>query len=481
MELEFHQIDLRYENLRVRRPDREGRLLSSLAEKGQQMPIVVVPLAGEVKRYLVIDGYKRVRALKRIGQDTVVATVWDMSEEAALMLDHSMRSAEAESAIEQGWLLSELHRSFGKSLEELSDQFDRSVSWVTRRLALVEELPESVQEQVRRGRIGPHAAGKYLVPMARASRESCEQLVEKIAPLKLSNRDIAELYGSWRDGSRAMQGRLIQEPALFLKARQESELPAEPVRPAEALLRDLDLIGGIARRADRQLRSNGSKLSREENEQVQRCLMQAQLDLQRLSRRLTKAGKEELDNDDDDSGSESGDSGDEQEGCEQSPDCQDPEALTELGGEGHSVEHERGSGQPTSGEGGPVSRGDSAAACLVQGEPGSCPRGAGGARGSDLLHDTDSLLPSSRYRSDTEEGIRGVPLRPRRGDPARHLATQDRDRGEAASSSDSISGAVLLQGHLLPVLPDVHPLRLQGVSDGCPALLRGRLREDHDR
>jgi ParB family chromosome partitioning protein len=336
MELEFHQLDLRYEGLRVRKPDREGRLLTSLAEKGQQLPIVVVPLAGEVRRYLVIDGYKRVRALKRLSQDTVLATEWDMSEEAALMLDHAMRSAEAESAIEQGWLLSELHRSFGKSLEDLSDQFDRSVSWVTRRLALVEELPESVQEQVRKGRIGPHAAGKYLVPMARASREDCEQLVEMIAPLKLSNRAIAELYRAWCDGGMATRVRLIQEPGLFLKARRESELPPEPASPAEVLLRDLDLIGGIARRANRQLRSNGSQMSSEENEQVRLCLMQAQQDLQRLSRRLARAEKEELVNDDDDTGSESSDSGDAQEGSEQAPDCQDPGSGAGLGGEGHS-------------------------------------------------------------------------------------------------------------------------------------------------
>ena len=36
MELEFHQLDLRYEGLRVRRAEREHRLLAALAEWGQQ-------------------------------------------------------------------------------------------------------------------------------------------------------------------------------------------------------------------------------------------------------------------------------------------------------------------------------------------------------------------------------------------------------------------------------------------------------------
>jgi hypothetical protein len=58
VELEFHQIDVRYERLRVRQPAREHRLLASLAEAGQQMPIVVVATGAA---YVVVDGHKRVR------------------------------------------------------------------------------------------------------------------------------------------------------------------------------------------------------------------------------------------------------------------------------------------------------------------------------------------------------------------------------------------------------------------------------------
>ena len=42
------------------------------------------------------------------------------------------------------------------------------MSWVSRRLALVHELPEAIQERVRRGEVGAHGAAKYLVPLARA-------------------------------------------------------------------------------------------------------------------------------------------------------------------------------------------------------------------------------------------------------------------------------------------------------------------------
>ena len=41
---------------------------------------------------------------------------------------------------------------------ELARRFDRSPSWVSRRLAMVQTLPESVQEHIRQGRIPVRAA-----------------------------------------------------------------------------------------------------------------------------------------------------------------------------------------------------------------------------------------------------------------------------------------------------------------------------------
>src|ERR1035437_8932026 len=88
MQLEFHQLDRRWEHLRVRRPHRQRRLMASLAESGQQTPIVVVLSPDHRDRYLVIDGHKRIAALQQLGRDTVEATVWAMSDAEALLLDH---------------------------------------------------------------------------------------------------------------------------------------------------------------------------------------------------------------------------------------------------------------------------------------------------------------------------------------------------------------------------------------------------------
>src|SRR3989449_4621921 len=186
MKLEFHQFDRRYEHLRVRNPERQRRLLGSLAAWGQQTPIVVVAISEKPDRYQVIYGYKRIAALEQLGRDTVEAVVWDMSEADALVLERSMRFSEGETALEQGWLLAELEHRFGYSLEDLARRFDRSVSWVSRRLALVELLPDIVQQQVRTGEISAHIAMKYLVPMARANLDDCQHMANVFAKHRFS-------------------------------------------------------------------------------------------------------------------------------------------------------------------------------------------------------------------------------------------------------------------------------------------------------
>ena len=112
MQLEFHQLDERLKHLRAVRGDRQRRLLASLAASGQQTPIVVVQVADQPDRYLVIDGSKRIAALEQLGRDTIEAVVWPMTEAEALVLDRSMRFSERETALEEGMAASGTRRAF---------------------------------------------------------------------------------------------------------------------------------------------------------------------------------------------------------------------------------------------------------------------------------------------------------------------------------------------------------------------------------
>ncbi|MBE3072268.1 MAG: hypothetical protein IMZ67_04775 [Acidobacteria bacterium] len=124
---------------------------------------------------------------------------------------------------------------------------------MSRRLALVRELPDAIQAQVRAGRVAPHAAMKYLVPLARANREACLTLADAIARAQLSTRQVGDLYALWQAGTADMRTLLGTDPLLALRVRAHAT--SRPDRgAAPRVLDDVTALAGLARRAHRRLR-----------------------------------------------------------------------------------------------------------------------------------------------------------------------------------------------------------------------------------
>jgi len=254
MDLEFHQLELRYSGLRVRQPGRDSRLLAALAEQGQQSPVVVVRGA-EPRRYVLIDGYRRVWALQQLGHDTVWALDLPYTEVEALIWVQRQQQPRRRSALEQGWLVQELVQGHGLSQAELARRLGRSESWVSRRLGLVTMLPGEVQELVRTGEVCPQAAEKYLLPLSRDKAGDCIKLATGIAPGKLTERQVRLLYVAYRRGDEARRRKLLSDPLLALRALEGGRRsgPVVDRTDEEQLVCDLDALGGICRRAVKRL------------------------------------------------------------------------------------------------------------------------------------------------------------------------------------------------------------------------------------
>lgn len=252
MELELSQLELRYRDLRIVNDGRRRRLMAELAAAGQQSPVVVTA-SDEPTRHVLIDGYARVWALGRLGQDTVQALCLDLSEADALLWHHQ-RQHHQRSALEDGWLVRELRDSHGLSGVGIAQRLRRCPSWVSRRLALVQSLPASVQRLLRQGRVCPYGASKYLVPLARANRADCETLANNIASHKLSVRQMHTLYVGWRQSDLESKERLVKQPMLYLAASAAAEPKNRAVHPDDALLADLHAIEAMMRRLARRLR-----------------------------------------------------------------------------------------------------------------------------------------------------------------------------------------------------------------------------------
>ena len=292
MQVELSELELRYASLRITDRPRVQRLVASLCEQGQQTPVMVI--RGQAQPFVLIDGYARVQALRALAKDLVEATVLDLPEVEALVVGVGLDNARQRSALEEGWFLRELVEAHGLTLEVLARKLDRSRSWVSRRLALVGALPESVQEAIRRGRLSVQAATKYLVPLARANVSQCEQLVEQLDGTRVSVRQMERLYLAWKKGPAQERERLCAHPKLFLQAEAAARGDDETATPDQKMaktIKELGMITGLCIRARRRLDETGAAARGERERQgLRRAFNDARDAFGSLSARLEEQG-----------------------------------------------------------------------------------------------------------------------------------------------------------------------------------------------
>ncbi len=245
IEIPLDSLDLRYRELRAHRPMMEKRLTSSLCSAGQLSPVIVTPGNGF---YVVIDGHKRVRALRQLKSDFVKAVVWEMPVAEALVTAYQLVSGSGWNAVEEGWLTWELVRVIGLSVSEAGRQLDRSKAWVSGRLGLVESLPEAVLAGVRSGQIGAYTATRHLLPFARANAADCERLAEKLLESGYRSREVELLCRYYGQAGRDGKQRMLEDPARFLKVMAAAKLgDACDLGPAAGrCLKNLTLLGHIS-------------------------------------------------------------------------------------------------------------------------------------------------------------------------------------------------------------------------------------------
>lgn len=252
-EIEIAHLEFRYAHTRVKRP--VSSLADSIKRFGQVVPVVTV--RGREGCFVLIDGYLRVEALRGCGQDTVRAEIWPLKEEEALARSLLLSQERKWEPLEQALVIRELSVGHGLSQGEVARLMGRNQSWISRRLALVEALPEEVLELVQKGRLSIWSATRVLVPMARAIPAHAKALTETLLREPLSTRALCEFFRHYQRANRTQREKMVGEPLLFLKAlhHREEEGKARLLKegPEGKWIKDLRVIAHILRRLIKEL------------------------------------------------------------------------------------------------------------------------------------------------------------------------------------------------------------------------------------
>jgi len=222
LEMDLHRLQLRYANARLMEPRTVVQLAASIERCGQIIPCIAVAEPND-EQWVLIDGYRRIAALKQLGRDTVQIERWACDLADALITFLSRAHGRTFKAIEEALLMRELVQGLGISQHELARRCGRDVSWVCRRLQLISALSDAMLDAVRAGQLSTWAATRVLLPLARANAEHAEKLLAAHSGTPLTTREWRHWFEHYQRATRETRERLVTHPRLFLDASREAE------------------------------------------------------------------------------------------------------------------------------------------------------------------------------------------------------------------------------------------------------------------
>jgi len=243
-EVELTQLDLRYEDYRLKQAAAEARLLASIAQRGIEEPLEGVEVQ---QARVLLNGFKRYRCARKLHLHTVPYASIGADEVTGIL--GLLRTAQSKSLsiLEQARFLDELKNVCHLSVAEIATELSVSKSWVSMRLGLLGEMSPPVRQKLFSGAfpVYPYMYTlRQFMRMNGVTKQQIEQFVVAVSGKDLSGREIEQLaHGCFRGPASFRQEILQGNVALPLQ--QMKQVPADPEGCSEferVLLRDLELL-----------------------------------------------------------------------------------------------------------------------------------------------------------------------------------------------------------------------------------------------
>lgn len=239
VELEWHQLDLRYAGIRIHTKTSIRRLMSSIHTHGLLNPALVVPSEETgITRFIVIDGYLRVAALKALRHDGIFALILSHNIKDALIQLYRQSTSRTWEAYEEAQLIQTLVTEHQLAQTEVAKLLGKSKTWVTHRLQLLHDLPDFIQMAIQQGVLSTWTAHRILFPFARANSEHAKKLIDYLGVNAHASRDIQAYYNHYLRSNRQARQKMMDNPQHFFKARlfqmQSDTMPPDKLAPESA-------------------------------------------------------------------------------------------------------------------------------------------------------------------------------------------------------------------------------------------------------
>jgi ParB/RepB/Spo0J family partition protein len=237
LDIPLDRIGESFGRFRLLSPRHEAAMERSVGRFGQLTPVVVS--AAKNDRYEMVDGFKRLRACRKLGNQSLKARVLEAHGRVlkAAMVQLNWKTGHL-GDVEEAMIVASLYRDDGLTQVEIAPLLGRDKSWVSRRIALIERLSEEVLEHLRLGLISP-THGREL---SRLPRGNQPQALSCVVAHRLCSRETAKLVSMLIERPRWDHELILRLPLEILEHRQP---------PRKRLIKPQDSLGEALKNLDR--------------------------------------------------------------------------------------------------------------------------------------------------------------------------------------------------------------------------------------
>lgn len=199
--VEISSFDLRFEGHRLKNEVSEGRLLASISQTGIREPLQGVD-SKECR--ILLNGFKRYRCAQRLNIKIAPYCSLGNDEATGIIKLIQISNSKSLSILEQAALIEELRSVHKMSVREIAEMLEKSKSWVSMRIGIINEMSECLRSNILSGKFPAYSymyTLRQFIRMNSIEKQEIDRFVNTVAGKKLSIRQIEQLAYGYFKGS----------------------------------------------------------------------------------------------------------------------------------------------------------------------------------------------------------------------------------------------------------------------------------------
>lgn len=212
------RFDTDLERLRRSRDTLIEKMRRSMRDQGQLTPVIAVK---DQQQWLLVDGFKRYRAARKLGWACLNTVVTTANRKEAKVMVYLLNRPGAFSMVQEALLVTELIDIDGLTQREAAILMDRHKSWVSRRLGMIRRLSPEIIEAMLLG-LFPPGAGPSLARVPMCNQPDFYAAVTRCRLSSTQIGQLADIYCKAPDPD--MKQMILQSPRQSLAIAQKKSI-----------------------------------------------------------------------------------------------------------------------------------------------------------------------------------------------------------------------------------------------------------------